>query len=592
MSRSAADPLELWGGIECTVNRVGDRYADQVVLTGHQNRIDDLDRFAALGLAAIRYPVLWERVAPDRPDACDWHWSDERLARLRLLRLRPIVGLLHHGSGPRYTDLLDPGFAEGLGRFAAQAAARYDWVQDWTPVNEPLTTARFSALYGHWYPHAKDERLFWLALLNQVAGVRAAMKAIRRVRADARLIQTDDFGHSYSTPPLADQARFDNERRWAAWDLLFGRLTRDHPLWERLCGFGFGDRLREAADDPCPPDIVGLNHYLTSDRFLDHRIGRYPPDTHGGNGRDTFADVEAVRVVDPLPCGLTRAIQAVWARYRVPLALTEVHVGCTRDEQLRFAAEVWDTAVAARAAGVDVVAVTAWSLLGSSGWNTLLTSPGIYEPGLFDTSDGEPRPTALRALWGGLRSDHDRHPVTRSPGWWRRDIRLLYDPVAIDGERPLPPASFEPRPLLILVADGPLKNAFACVGMLRGLTVEFGSPPNSSERKTEMRELAVSDPWAVIEIHKAEGVGFAGESLLGAIESARSDRAPTLIQISAPPAAVSPEVISRFVGDVLDLAIDKSAANTGWSASQLGKAHMTSTDYRDVAMLRLTEIEA
>ena len=26
--------LELWGGIECTVNRVGDRYIDQIVLTG------------------------------------------------------------------------------------------------------------------------------------------------------------------------------------------------------------------------------------------------------------------------------------------------------------------------------------------------------------------------------------------------------------------------------------------------------------------------------------------------------------------------------------------------------------------------------
>ena len=38
--------LQLWGGIECTVNRVGDRYFDQVILTGHEHRIDDLDRFA------------------------------------------------------------------------------------------------------------------------------------------------------------------------------------------------------------------------------------------------------------------------------------------------------------------------------------------------------------------------------------------------------------------------------------------------------------------------------------------------------------------------------------------------------------------
>ena len=51
---------------------------------------------------------------------------------------------------------------------AGAAAERYPWIEDWTPVNEPLTTARFSALYGHWYPHAQDEHAFWLALLNQI----------------------------------------------------------------------------------------------------------------------------------------------------------------------------------------------------------------------------------------------------------------------------------------------------------------------------------------------------------------------------------------------------------------------------------------
>lgn len=149
--------LQLWGGPECTVNRTANRYGDQCRLSGHDSRIDDLDLFADLGLAAVRYPVLWERVAPDGLDAPDWTWSDARLDRLRALGIRPIVGLVHHGSGPRSTDLLDDGFAGQLGRYASMVAERYPWVEDWTPVNEPLTTARFSALYGHWYPHARDE---------------------------------------------------------------------------------------------------------------------------------------------------------------------------------------------------------------------------------------------------------------------------------------------------------------------------------------------------------------------------------------------------------------------------------------------------
>jgi dTDP-4-dehydrorhamnose reductase len=175
-----ADQPELWGGVECTVNRTRDGYRDQILLSGHHQRIEDLDLFADLGLRAIRYPVLWERTQPDPARAPDWRWPDTRLTRLQQLGIKPIVGLVHHGSGPQHTHLLDADFAEGLGRFAGLVAERYPWVEDWTPINEPLTTARFSALYGHWYPHTRDERSFWLALLNQVDGTRAAMRALRR----------------------------------------------------------------------------------------------------------------------------------------------------------------------------------------------------------------------------------------------------------------------------------------------------------------------------------------------------------------------------------------------------------------------------
>ncbi|WP_449235013.1 hypothetical protein [Azospirillum doebereinerae] len=144
--------LEIWGGLECTVARIRDTYVDQTLLNGHEHRPDDLDRFASLGIARIRYPVLWERVAPDGLDHADWRWTDERLGRLRTLGVRPIAGLTHQGSGPRHTSLLEPSFATGLADFAARVAERYPWLDAYTPVNEPLTTARFSGLYGFWYP--------------------------------------------------------------------------------------------------------------------------------------------------------------------------------------------------------------------------------------------------------------------------------------------------------------------------------------------------------------------------------------------------------------------------------------------------------
>jgi dTDP-4-dehydrorhamnose reductase len=426
--------LELWGGAECTVNRVGSSLRDQLRESGHHDRLEDIDLFAGLGIRALRFPLLWERIARDALGTHDWSWSDTRLARLRQLNIRPIAGLVHHGSGPLYTNLLADDFATGLASFARAAAQRYPWITAWTPVNEPVTTARFSALYGLWYPHHRDERSFWLALLNQIDGVRLAMAEIRKVNPAAQLIQTDDLGRTYATAAVRDQAAFDNTRRWMGWDLLCGRVRSGHPLWRRLCNFGFEQRLRCIAAAPCPPDIIGVNHYLTSDRFLDHRIQRYPAHLRGGNDGQSFADTEAVRTLDPPPQGLRGALTEAWERYAIPLAVTEVHNGCTREEQMRWMADAWITALTLRQEGIDVRAVTSWSLLGSHGWNTLLTERGAYEPGVYDIREGKPKPTAMAGLLRALAQGEDPHPVSRGEGWWRRSIRFHHAPV----HRPAP----------------------------------------------------------------------------------------------------------------------------------------------------------
>ncbi|MFN3353801.1 MAG: family 1 glycosylhydrolase, partial [Brevundimonas sp.] len=420
-------PLELWGGHECTVSRTGDVWRDQTRLSGHEERLDDLDRFAGLGLKALRYPVLWERTELE-PGLRDWSWPDARLERMRALGLQPIVGLIHHGSGPAWTDLLDPDFATDLAAYAGAAARRYSWVRDWTPVNEPLTTARFSCLYGHWHPHARDEGDFWRALLNQIDAVRLSMRAIRAVRPDARLIQTEDFGHTWGVGACAEQAEHENQRRLMTWDLLAGRVTPDHPLHARVADFGLAERLADIAAAPCSADVIGLNHYATSDRFLDPRLELYPPHTHGGNGQIAYADVEAVRVVDGVERGWLQHLRTLWRRYGTRIAITECHLGCTADQQIRWLADTWAAARAARDEGVEVEALTVWSLLGAFDWNSLLTrAEGFYEPGAFDVSSGEPRLTALGRAVRALAVDADlsREPVAEV-GWWMEPQRLLY----------------------------------------------------------------------------------------------------------------------------------------------------------------------
>jgi len=421
--------VELWGGVECTCRRVGDTYSDQLTRSGHRDRLTDLDRFAELGLRTMRYPVLWEHVAPTSLDQPDWRWPDERLPRLRELGIEPIVGLVHHGSGPRYTALDQPNFAPGLARYAGMVAARYPWVRYYTPVNEPLTTARFSGLYGLWYPHGTSDAVFVRLLYNQVLATKLAMQAIRRVNPAAQLVQTEDLGLAHATPALAGQAAFENHRRWLTFDLLSGAVTRYHPLWPYLRRHGLSAaELLEFRYDPLPPDVLGINYYATSERFLDDRLAHYPSQgaQPASPGQPPYVDVEAVRVADATLVGLEGVLQQAWTRYRRPLAVTESHLGCTREEQLRWLQQAWEATNRLRASGVDVRGLTVWSLLGAYDWDNLLTQDGAsYESGAFDLRGGQPRPTALcKMIKNLIGAGQHQHPVLHGPGWWQRPTRF------------------------------------------------------------------------------------------------------------------------------------------------------------------------
>ncbi|MFL5523023.1 MAG: family 1 glycosylhydrolase [Gemmatimonadaceae bacterium] len=553
--------VEVWGGVECTVNRIEDRYIDQIELCGHASRLADLDLLAGLGIKALRYPVLWERIAPGELADADWSHSDQALNKLRELGVTPIAGLVHHGSGPRHTSLLDPAFPQKLADFALAVARRYPWIENYTPINEPLTTARFSCLYGHWYPHAHDDNSFVRAVLIQCQAIRAAMRAIRTVNARARLIQTEDLGKTYSTAALDYQATFDNHRRWLTFDLLTGRVDEWHPLWWYLLEAG-AERaeLEDFLREPCVPDILGVNHYVTSERFLDDRVHLYPADLVGGNGRHEYADVEAVRSLDEGIAGHRGLLREAWTRYELPIAVTEVHLGCTREHQLRWLAEAWDAAVALRVDGADIRAITPWSLFGSFGWKSLLTRDfDAYEPGAFDVRTDPPRPTALARMIGALAKEgrYD-HAALDDQGWWRKDSRFMYPRHSLSGKSraPIVRSRFvhNARPLIVTGVRGTLGSAFRRIALERGLcTYGFDREGlDITNREAVRRALEAVNPWGVV-----NAAGYVR------VDDAESD-AEACVRVNADGAAVLAEECDALGIPVLsfssDLVFDGTAA--------------------------------
>src|SRR5436853_601395 len=128
LQQTSSSNLELWGGIECTINRINDSYLDQLEYARHYKREGDISLIASLGIKTLRYPILWERHQPELNTEIDWGWTEKQLSVLTHHGITPIAGLVHHGSGPAYTNLLDENFAEGLANYAEKVATKFPWI--------------------------------------------------------------------------------------------------------------------------------------------------------------------------------------------------------------------------------------------------------------------------------------------------------------------------------------------------------------------------------------------------------------------------------------------------------------------------------
>ncbi|MGZ3795254.1 MAG: SDR family oxidoreductase [Pseudobdellovibrionaceae bacterium] len=476
------------------MNRVGDHFFSQCDKSGHFRRPGDLEHFARLNIKKIRYPCLWELVCPQEEGVYDWKVLDIKLNEFRRLGLQPFPGLLHHGSGPAFTSLIDPLFPEKFANYARDFATHFPWIEDYIPIDEMLTTARFSCLYGHWYPHHQSDSSFARALVNQVKASILAMKAIRQVNPKAQFIHVDDIGRAQSTEHLTYQAAFENERRWLSFDLISGKVNPSHPLYFYLIESQISaEELSWLVENPCVPDIIGLNHYLLSNRFLDHRLELYPREYHGRNGFEAYADLGAVDLKEVPLLEPEEIFFEAWERYRRPLAITEVHGRGHREDQLRWFHQIWSSAENLRLQGVDIRAVTAWSLLGNFDWHKLCTvSENFYEPGVFDLRNiGEPlRPTALSRMITSLAQGQSfTHPVLENPGWWKEDR---------------PPKflqrNLKAAPLVITGGAGTLGQAFAKICERRGLRFVLlqRSELDIADILSVARVLNAIRPWAII----------------------------------------------------------------------------------------------
>ena len=320
---------------------------------------------------------------------------------------------------------LHPGFVEGFAAHAEEVARRYPWVRDYTPINEPVTTARFSYLYGHWFPHIRDEAAFLRAVVACAVATAEAMRRIRRHRPDARLIQTEDMGRIFAVPALRYQAdsreRTPLPRNRPPLGPRDTATTRSTPASSRQASRA--DDLAPARRRPLParhprsrllPDVRPLPRHAT---WPATRLPRTAAtDATSMPTRPPTTSRRSCRTSASAP-----PLREVHAHTGLTLAITEAHAACTREEQVRWLCEALGGGRGRAGRGR---AGRRGDELGALRVGRLELAPdapdeGHYESGRVLPRDGVPRRTAVAEAVAALATEGaSAHPVTDGTGWW------------------------------------------------------------------------------------------------------------------------------------------------------------------------------
>lgn len=384
-----APPFLFATGIENsspTINN-GKTRIDEMEKCGHYDRWrEDLSLVKDLGTKFLRYGLPLHRVFLG-PRQYDWEFSDLAFGELKKLNIAPIADLCHFGVPDFIGNFQNPDFPDLFAAYAREFAARYPWIQLYTPVNEMFVCATFSAQYGWWNEQLAGDASFVTALKHIVKANVRAMQSILEVRPDAIFIQSESSEYFHAENPAAIKpAEILNAKRFLSLDLNYGRRI-ESEMYEFLMDNGmtrdeYHFFLENRMKHHC---ILGNDYYITNE----HRV---------------CAD------------GTTRAAGEIFGydeitwqyydRYKLPVMHTETNIreGQNGDEVVNWLWKEWANVLRVRNDGIPVVGFTWYSLTDQIDWCIALRRDegNVDEVGLYDL-DRKVRPVG--AAYKQLISD-------------------------------------------------------------------------------------------------------------------------------------------------------------------------------------------
>jgi beta-glucosidase len=355
-------------GSDPTIDQGKTRHDQYESCRFYENWKTDWENLKYIGVTALRYgPSLHKSWAG--PGHYDWSFFEETYRALPP-GIELIVDLCHFGLPDWLRDFQNPDFPHHFSQYALDFARRFPGIKYYTPVNEMLICAMFSARFGWWNEQAKDDVAFVRALKHLVMANRTAMSSIMRVREDAVFVQAEAHEYSHAEcEKVTERALRKNEERFLSLDLNYGHpVTLDTLRWLYEHGMDRDEYLWFMNTD-VPPEqlVIGHDYYVTSESFVH------------SEGEHSFADDVA---------GFAELARQYHRRYGLVAMHTEtnMHQG-EGDEAVRWLRKQWrQLQFARREHGIPVIGFTWYSLTDQTDWDVALREKrGRVNPlGLYD----------------------------------------------------------------------------------------------------------------------------------------------------------------------------------------------------------------
>jgi hypothetical protein len=335
-------------GLQLEINQVN----------GHWMHLrEDYIRLHALGVRTVRESIGWRLF-----EATGALGRSRLLAHAALaaeLGIQVVWSLMHYGV-PAGTDLFNERMPEEFARFCKEVAILLREVGTPPPVYQPVNEISFlswaASATGLIHPHVPSVTRDGFALKRNL--VRAALlgsEAIWSVVPAARILHTDPLIHVIA-PEGADEAvqqaaRLSHEGQFQASDMLCGRLCP------------------ELGGSPRHLDLIGLNYYHANQWEY-------------GTGTPLHWHLQ-----DPRRRPVEDLIEAVWRRYRRPIALAETgHFGEGRGKWMD---EIAKSSAACARRGIPMMGICLYPVLDRPDWENPLHwhQSGIWDLPNVSTGD-------------------------------------------------------------------------------------------------------------------------------------------------------------------------------------------------------------